>query len=100
MIKYRLAQPAADDLFDIWSFIARDNREAADQFEISVYRNCELLADTPLIGREQTDLAESPLRFWVVHPYKSYLIVYDPTTRPLGIIRILHGARNLPFIVE
>jgi plasmid stabilization system protein ParE len=88
MIKYRLAQPAADDLFEIWSFIARDNREAADQFEVSVYRNCELLADTPLI------------RFWVVHPYKSYLIVYDPTTRPLGIIRILHGARKLPFIVE
>jgi len=28
-----------------------------------------------------------------------YLIVYDPDKRPLQIIRILHGARDLPSVL-
>ena len=35
------------------------------------------------------------MRFWVVRPYSNYLIVYDPQKKPLQIIRILHGARDL-----
>ncbi len=45
------------------------------------------------------DLTASPVRFWVVHPYSKYLIVYDPEKKPLQIIRILHGSRNLPSIL-
>ncbi len=28
-----------------------------------------------------------------------YLIVYDPENKPLQIIRILHGARDLPSVL-
>jgi hypothetical protein len=41
-------------------------------------------------------------RLWVVQPYSKYLIVYDPATKPLRVIRIpssLRGARHLPGIL-
>ncbi len=45
------------------------------------------------------DVTPLPLRFWVVHPYSNYLIVYDPERKPLQVIRILHGARDLPSVL-
>jgi plasmid stabilization system protein ParE len=94
MDKYELTPEAVSDLFGIWNFINRDNPEAADRVEEAVFRACDLLADSPLVGRVRKDLAPLPLRFWVVHPYSKYLIVYDPEKKLLRIIRILHGARD------
>jgi antitoxin ParD1/3/4 len=100
MSGYRFTPQATRDLLDIWSFIARDSHEAADRVEAAVFRACDLLADSPLAGRMRKDVTALPLRFWVVHPYPNYLIVYDPEKEPLQIIRILHGARNLPSILK
>ena len=96
MIAYQLTALAVDDLFEIWSYIAHDNSEAANAVEGAIYRACALLAKAPLAGRVRTDLTHLPLRFWFVQPYHSYVIVYDPATKPLQIIRVLHGARNIP----
>ena len=78
MNKYQFTPQAVDDLSDIWSSIAQDNREAADRVEQAVFRSCDLLADSPLAGHVRKDLTSLPLRFWAVQPYSSYLIVYDP----------------------
>src|SRR5437016_2938010 len=99
MIAYQLTQPAVDDLFEIWSYIARDNPEAANAVEEAIYRACALLAHAPLAGRIRPDLTHLPLRFWFVQPYPNYVIVYDPATRPLQIIRVLHGARDIPALL-
>jgi plasmid stabilization system protein ParE len=93
MSSYRFTPQAASDLLDIWSFIAQDNPDAADR------RACDILAEAPLAGQMRKDLTALPLRFWVVHPYPNYLIVYDPESKPLHVIRILHGARNLPSVL-
>ncbi|HZU33510.1 MAG TPA: type II toxin-antitoxin system RelE/ParE family toxin [Candidatus Angelobacter sp.] len=100
MTAYQLTSLAVDDLFEIWSYIARDNREAADAVEDAIYRACAFIAQTPFIGRVRTDLTELPLRFWFLPSYPNYLIVYDPATKPLQIIRIIHGARNLPPLLR
>jgi plasmid stabilization system protein ParE len=50
-------------------------------------------------GRIRPELSQSPLRFWVVPRHPNYIIVYDPETKPLMIIRILHGKRNLKRIL-
>jgi len=34
----------------------------------------------------------TPVKFW---PVFSYLIIYDPATRPIGIARVLHASRDL-----
>jgi len=96
MSRYQFTPQVSDDLGDIWSFIARDNPAAADRVEAAIFRACDLLADAPLAGQIRKDLTSLPLRFWVVQPYSNYLIVYDPGTSPLQVIRIIHGARNLP----
>lgn len=51
-----------------------------------------MLAERPGIGRLREDLADEPLRIWPVY---SYLIIYRPETRPLQIIRIVSGYRDL-----
>jgi plasmid stabilization system protein ParE len=99
MSKYQFTPQAVSDLLEIWTFIAQDNPEAADRVEEAVFKACDLLADSPLAGSVRKDMTPLPLRFWVVHPYSKYLIVYDPEKKPLQVIRILHGARNLPSIL-
>lgn len=42
----------------------------------------------------RTDLTHRPVRFWAVPRYPNYLIVYDPDSNPLTVIRILHAARD------
>jgi plasmid stabilization system protein ParE len=75
MSKYKFTPQAADDLVEIWSFIARDDRQPADRVEAAIFRARDPLADSPLAGRSRPDLTSLPVRFWVVHPYSNYLIV-------------------------
>jgi len=100
MSKYQFTPQAVADLFDIWSFIAEDNPAAADRVEEAVFRACDFLADSPFAGRTRKDLTPLPLRFWVVQPYSSYLIVYHAEKKPVQIIRILHTARDLPSVLR
>lgn len=100
MSKYHFTPQAVADLFDIWSFIAADNPTAADRVEEAVFRACDLLADSPLVGRSRKDLTPLPLRFWVVQPYSNYLIVYHPDRKPLQVIRVLHTSRDLPSVLR
>jgi len=54
-------------------------------------------AQPNLLGHIRDDLADESLRVFVVF---SYLIIYDPETKPVQIIRVIHGARDLPKAFE
>ena len=99
MSRYRFTPQAVDDLFEIWTYIARDNVEAANRAEDAVHEACDFLAAGPLRGRTRGDLTKLPLRFWTVQPFPNYIIVYDPATKPLQIIRILHATRDILAIL-
>ena len=99
MDKYQLTPEAVSDLFEISNFIRLDNPDAADRVEEAVFRACDFLASSPLAGRVRNELTMLPYRFWVVRPYSKYLIAYDPEKKPLQIIRIVHGARDLPSVL-
>jgi len=99
MSKYQFTPQAVNDLFEIWGYIAKDNPDAADTVEAAVFRACDFLADSPRAGQQRTDLTHLPVRFWLVQPYANYLLVYDPSKEPLRIIRVLHGARDLPSVL-
>ena len=45
------------------------------------------------------DITKAPLRFWTVQAFPNYLIVYDPASEPLQIIRILHSSRDIQAIL-
>jgi plasmid stabilization system protein ParE len=100
MSSYQFTPQAVEDLFEIWSYIAGDDLEAANRVEEAIHAGCASLADTPLAGRIREDLTALPLRFWLVQPYRNYWIVYDPETKPLQVIRVIHAARNIPHILR
>lgn len=95
MTLYRFTPQAADDLFEIWEYIARDSVDAANRVEAAIYEACDFLAEGPLRGRFREDLTDLALRFWTVQSHPNYIVVYDPATRPLTVIRILQDARNI-----
>jgi plasmid stabilization system protein ParE len=99
MSHYQFTPQAVADLFEIWTYIARDNLEAANRVEEAVYEACGFLAEGPLRGKTREDLTRLPLRFWTVQSFPNYIIVYDPATKPLQVIRILHGSRDILAIL-
>jgi plasmid stabilization system protein ParE len=100
MSSYQFTPQAIEDLFEIWSYIAGDDLEAASRVEDAIRAGCAFLTDTPLAGRIREDLTSLPLRFWLVQPYRNFWIVYRPETKPLQVIRIIHAARNIPQILS
>ncbi len=100
MENFQLTPEAINDLFEIWDYINRDNREAADRVEEGILGACNFLANSPLAGHVRQDLAPLPFRFWVVRPYSKYLIVYNPEKKPLQIVRIIHGARDVSAVLD
>lgn len=56
MSGYQFTPQAAEDLLDIWSFIAKNNQEVADRVVEAVFSACNLLAESPLAGRMRRDL--------------------------------------------
>ena len=63
MSSYRFTPQAIDDLFEIWSYIASDDLDAANRVEEAIHVASAFLADTPLAGRIREDLTVLPLRF-------------------------------------
>jgi plasmid stabilization system protein ParE len=66
MTRYQFTPQALNDLFDVWSYIAQNNEDAADRVEEAIYNACEFLANSPLAGAARKDLTFLPLRFWLV----------------------------------
>ena len=52
-----------------------------------------------MCGRSAPDLICEPYRLLPLRGFP-YLLVYNPERRPPGIVRIVHGARDLPEILS
>jgi plasmid stabilization system protein ParE len=57
----------------------------------------ELLADNPAIGHVRPDLTHQHVRCWSVF---KYLVIYRPDTKPLEIVRVLHGRRDVKRLLD
>lgn len=97
MVDYFYSQEARADLLEIWEFIARDNLDAADRVEHKIQEAVSMLARNPELGHLRRDLTSKPVRFWPVY---SYLIVYNPAPRPLEVVRILSGYRDIAELLK
>lgn len=97
MSGYILTEPAAADIDEIEEYIAADNPDAARRLILKLRSAMQQLAAFPGIGQHRKDVADPRYRFWTVSPY---VIVYDPDTSPLQIIRVIHGHRDMPTVLE
>ena len=90
-----LSPAARRDLLAAVRWIAKDNPAAARAMKSSIAQAAERIAAHPMIGAERPELAEAPYRFLPLIGFP-YIIVYNAERRPPLIVRILHGARDLP----
>src|SRR5436309_2502233 len=96
--RYILAPEAAFDLVQIWRYIRKKTSiEMADRVEAVVREKIALLATTPGAGHWRRDLTDELVRFFPVY---SYLIVYLPEARPLQVVAILHGHRDVQQLLK
>ena len=97
MANYIFTAQASADLRHIISHIANDNPRAAKEFKTHIINACQKLGAYPLIGQERTDLTTKPIRFFAFH--RNYMLIYQPETNPIRILRIYHAAREITSII-
>jgi toxin ParE1/3/4 len=82
---------AEADLAGIWSFIAAENKAAADKLLAQIDAAFNLIAKTPNIGFSVEGIAPGVL----CKPVKrNYLIFYQASDEDVVVLRVLHGARK------
>lgn len=93
-----LTPSAARDLDEILEYVLEHGGATpALHVHACLHEGFSKVGAEPGIGHIRDDLADELLRVWVVF---SYLIIYRPDTQPVQIIRVLHGARDVPRVVE
>ncbi|MSQ71711.1 MAG: type II toxin-antitoxin system RelE/ParE family toxin [Betaproteobacteria bacterium] len=84
------------DLLDIGDHIAKDSRANARRFVGKLIEQCKRIGNAPLGYPGREDLAPG-LRMAALGRYVIFFRAIDGTVR---IERVLHGARNLPAVLE
>jgi len=98
MSRYILAPQAAQDLIDIWRYIREQSSVTiADRVERTIRDRMGFLSSHPRAGHWRRDMTSQNVKFFSVY---SYLIVYKPDTKPLQIVSILYGRRDVEKILK
>lgn len=97
-MKALISADAGQDLTEAARWIARDNGRAAKGLRDAVVAAAVRIGGNPELGRMRPEIAGPPVRFLAMTGYH-YILVYDCARRPPVILRVLHGARDLPEIL-
>ena len=90
-------EEAENQLLDIIDHISAESEEAAVRVRQAIHDAASRLAGTPEMGHTRGDLTRRPVKLWNVF---SYLLVYDPESKPLTVIAVLHGARDVEQLLK
>ncbi len=91
--RFVLTPSAARDLDEILEYVLEHSGAGlALHVHRRLHEGFSKIGTEPGIGHARNDLPDDALRVW---PVFSYLIIYLPDTRPVQIIRVIHGARDL-----
>jgi len=98
MSRFRLVREAAEDLSEIFDYIAeRDSINAAERVREALLEAMRQLASMPRIGHRRPEITSKGVLFW---PVCSFEIIYRPETRPIEIVAVLRGKRNLKNVLR
>ncbi|MDO9103661.1 MAG: type II toxin-antitoxin system RelE/ParE family toxin [Methylovulum sp.] len=91
---------ALEDITSIVEHITENNPNAAQSFRKRLEQTCSLLADMPGIGtlRNFDNPYLANVRFLPLKQFEKYLVFYQMRDDAMHIIRIVHGARDLPAL--
>lgn len=96
MAKVVFSPQSRQDLLDIGDYIAKDSRANARRFVAKLIEQCRRIGNAPMGYASREDLAPG-LR---MAPPGRYVIFFHPIDGAVRIERVLHGARNLPAVLE
>jgi toxin ParE1/3/4 len=98
MSRFVLAPAAKSDIVEIWNYYATKvgDVDLADRICDEIFDGIRAATRKPAIGHFRRDLANEPLRFWRV---RSYLIIYRSEAKPIQVVRVLHGARDVRTVL-
>ena len=92
--------PAAErDVVEIVEWIASENPVAARGFRAALDRLADTIGEHPNGGAVKPQLASPPIRFFPLRGFP-YVVAYTPDRHPPLIVRVLHGARDLPEVLR
>ena len=97
MSSYILSSAVEFDLDEIWEYIAADNIDVADRWIGKLFDAFEALGKTPGMGHRREDLTDYPVLFW---PVGAYLIIYRAERRPIEIVAVTQGSRDIPAFLN
>ncbi len=98
MKRYILAPEAAGDLKAIRAYLKREAGLSVAQATLKKIREAFVFPGrTPGAGHLREGLTDAPVRFW---PVFSYLVIYDSAPRPIDIVRVVHGRRDIPALLS
>lgn len=98
MKSIRITPKADHDIDECCAWINRSNPGAARRFLEAVEHTCNEIAQMPGIGSlryAEVSLIRG-IRMVAVEGFKQYLLFYLERENSIDIIRLLHGARDIP----
>jgi len=96
MKKYHLSATALADFDETSEFLLSKSVSASERWEAGILDGLHHIAEWPHTGHKNPLLGPS-LRIWNAG---EYVIVYMEEADPVFIVAILHGARNIPHIMQ
>jgi toxin ParE1/3/4 len=99
--RIRILPEADADLDDHFAYLQDESPSAAFRFLESADETFRLLSEQPRIGylRKSAQPNLKDIRSFPVSGFPNWLVFYRPTGSGIEIVRILHGARNIPRIL-
>ena len=94
-------KPQAErDIEECFVYIGEDNLDIAVHFLVAVEDSIEFISKNPFIGKscEFKDSKIKNIRMMLVKDFHNYQIYYTIHEEIIEVIRLLHGARNLPDV--
>ena len=90
------------DLQSILAYLASNSLSAADRFADAVAPTLDALAAMPGKGSLKSFRHPelSDIRSWNVAGFRDYLILYRPIAGGIQVLAIVHGARDLPSLLN
>lgn len=92
----RFSPAARADLIAIGEHIAEQNPAAATRFVVALERRCRQLSRTPHLGPARPEIRYD-LRLLT---FRAYVILYRIELNDVEIVRVVHGARDIPGLFE
>ena len=98
--RYVVGKEARRDLDAILIYTAEASGSVDQAFAVDakLHEAFDFVARNPRAGHTRPDLGiPEPFRVWPVY---SYLVIYNPDSRPVHILRVWHGAQEKPEVPE